>query len=458
MTTTIVGVYDVGELRTQIQNNFNETDWNQFRHRQETFKVHRKTNTIPFIWQDSRGRTIYKENIEKIGSHLDRIFAQLKYWYPRIQDPFIYKAMLARLPPGESIPQHVDSDRLLRICHRIHLPITTSPDIRFLPENIHLKVGTLYELDNTKIHGVVNNSHDVYRIHLIMDIQEKNIQTLEKNIQPSEKTMQTLVKNIQPPEKNMQTLEKNIQPSEKNMQTLVKNIQPPEKNMQTLEKNMQTLEKNIQPSEKNMQTLEKNIQPPENNMHPLKFVHISKTGGLAIAAIDKRLCWGINDKWFTSNGGFHRPPREIESFHVIKNMYTLFTVVRHPYDRMVSEYYCNVKGIRTGRGTVDDFNKFIQRGIGFANQHKHQHFIPQSMYTHDEEGNQIIPHILRFSHLVNDVNQLLDEYGYSVRMDRTPVNAAPCYKRFTPADFSDETKNLIDSYYADDFRLLSIYF
>ena len=376
MTTTIVGVYDVGELREQIQNNFTETDWNRFHHRQEKFKVHRKTKTIPFIWQDSCGRTIYRDNIKKIGSHLDRILAQLKHWYPRIQDPFIYKAMLARLPPGESIPQHVDSDYLLRTCHRIHLPIITSPDIRFLPGNVHLKVGTLYELDNTKVHGVVNNSNDISRIHLIMDIQEKNIHSQEKNI------------------------------------------------------------------------------------HPLKFVHISKTGGLAIAAIDKTLCWGINDKWFTSNGGFHRPPREIESFQDIKNMYTLFTVVRHPYDRMVSEYYCNVKGIRTGRGTVSDFNIFIQRRIALAKsqQLKNQHFIPQSMYTHDEEGNQIIPHILRFSHLVNDVNQLLEKYGYSVRMNRTPVNAAPCYKRFTPKDFSDETKELIDSYYADDFRLLSTYF
>jgi len=198
----------------------------------------------------------------------------------------------------------------------------------------------------------------------------------------------------------------------------------------------------------------------EEGIRLLKFAHISKTGGLAIANIDRSLKWGLYDKSFPSRlGGFHTPPLNLKSYTSLLDSFTFFTVVRHPYDRIISEFYCKIQGDHTGRKSKDYFNTYIQNRLSCIDtKNKYVHFIPQSRYTHDTAGNQVIPHILRFSQLVNDVNQLLQSYGYKHRMSKKKVNQSPCYKTFTSDDFTVKTKSIIDTYYADDFRLLHLYF
>jgi hypothetical protein len=71
-------------------------------------------------------------------------------------------------------------------------------------------------------------------------------------------------------------------------------------------------------------------------MKPLKFIHISKTGGTTIenVAIEKNIKWGKRDIEYSDY------THTLTKFTDIKiiNQNDWFTVVRNPYSRIVSEF------------------------------------------------------------------------------------------------------------------------
>ena len=82
----------------------------------------------------------------------------------------------------------------------------------------------------------------------------------------------------------------------------------------------------------------------------LKFIHITKTGGSSIeeCAKKKGILFGVHDpvymnpprcKWHPHHAIFTKLPIEV------RRTYDWFTVVRNPYDRIISEYYCKWGGI-----------------------------------------------------------------------------------------------------------------
>lgn len=368
--TTNETVATFTQFQTLVQQ-LPEHAWTQYDARQLRFKVHSHTQTIPFVFEDHCGRQEFPNNLEWATVYLDQFVARLQAHFG-LEEPYVYKAMLARLPPGAAIAPHKDSSFILQQVHRLHLPVLTSPDVHFsVGEHMyHLEEGCWYELDNCQTHGVENRSTTTACVHLIVDLAEPGI-------------------------------------------------------------------------------------------HPLRFAHISKTGGIAVANIDRTLCWGIHDPFFNSiadRGRFHTVPHTVVGYKALREIAQYFTVVRHPYDRIVSEYYCGVQGVQNGREDVSAFNQYIQSKL--RKPQRLLHYIPQTDYTHDSQDVQIIPHIVRFSHLVSDVNALLVRHKYPkhIRMSSNRVNQAPCFKRFGPTDFTTETKQLIDTYYARDFRLLSTYF
>ncbi len=82
----------------------------------------------------------------------------------------VLNAQIALLPPGGLIEAHRDRGPTLAASHRVHVPITTHPDVDFVVEGKHLSlaVGEAYELDNMRVHAVANRS-GIDRIHLIVD-------------------------------------------------------------------------------------------------------------------------------------------------------------------------------------------------------------------------------------------------------------------------------------------------
>lgn len=82
-----------------------------------------------------------------------------------------YMCFLAKLMPNSEVGTHVDSGFFLEKCHRIHIPIKTNSEVFYIIDNKKnnwLK-GKIYEFDNTRPHGVLNNSSEE-RIHLMFNL------------------------------------------------------------------------------------------------------------------------------------------------------------------------------------------------------------------------------------------------------------------------------------------------
>ena len=96
---------------------------------------------------------------------MDSIIAR---WYP--PGGRIIRAMVAKLPPGGRIDPHRDRHPSFGCGHRIHAPIATNERVRFTIDGRphHLQVGQVYEMNNKKMHSVINKG-TTDRIHFIFD-------------------------------------------------------------------------------------------------------------------------------------------------------------------------------------------------------------------------------------------------------------------------------------------------
>jgi hypothetical protein len=82
----------------------------------------------------------------------------------------VFRCQIANLIPGGVITRHMDVQPLLRLSHRIHVPLVTWPEVRFVIDGkpLQTEAGLAFELNNQKYHEVENGSpHD--RHHLIFD-------------------------------------------------------------------------------------------------------------------------------------------------------------------------------------------------------------------------------------------------------------------------------------------------
>ena len=84
-----------------------------------------------------------------------------------------YMCFLARLAPNSKVGAHSDIGDFLELCHRIHIPIVTHPECKYIIDGIeyHWECGKVYEFDNTREHGVDNRSAN-WRTHLMLNIYE----------------------------------------------------------------------------------------------------------------------------------------------------------------------------------------------------------------------------------------------------------------------------------------------
>jgi hypothetical protein len=268
-----------------------------------------------------------------------------------------------------------------------------------------------------------------------------------------------------------------------------------------------------------------------NKPTKLEFVHITKTGGTAIeeAASRAGIDWGICHYEHVHPACFHpradlgwprvfalqQPPTALpypnftaEYWHTPPHWFRdnpfrgrdTFTVVRNPYDRYISEFYCKHygyhKGNTTTTATVDPkdrlrrFQELTKRKKEFqarkAAQVKHGsrrrlmeaddndtaaqmnewlldrlrtyqgltgHMLPQHYYVYDSNGKQVITHVLKFETLAEDFEALMRLYNLRLRLPTERINAGHATKRLTRKDLSVQVVEEINKFAKDDFRL-----
>jgi len=201
----------------------------------------------------------------------------------------------------------------------------------------------------------------------------------------------------------------------------------------------------------------------------LKFIHITKSAGTTIHYINKE--WGCFDKeveqLFKSVDYrlwpyWHVPFQYLrkEQLDEMLEKYDLFTVVRNPYDRIISEYYCiwggpGPNGKLEESKNIDEFNIFIKSKLlqvkqKIKNNDKiHQHYTPQHYYFVDNEGNNIIKNVIKFENLSVDFNELMKKYGY----DYNIIQKDSSKRNFGVLHLSYENISLIREIYKKDFEM-----
>jgi hypothetical protein len=177
-------------------------------------------------------------------------------------------------------------------------------------------------------------------------------------------------------------------------------------------------------------------------MKELRFIHISKTGGQAIAnaaGIQHGLYWGMYDGEY----GFGPMCHRLLSHNKMKDpsQYEWFTVVRNPYDRMISEY-------NWMKSTID-INEYINNvisNVGTEECMKGAHYTEQWRYI--EKGFTI--HVLHYENLEQEFDELMSKYGYKISLENRRNGKR---NNATRKDLTLETIERINRIYEKDFKM-----
>lgn len=167
-----LGEVDSSALRETVLA-LDESIWKENRYRQKVYDVHTQTNSLVMLFTTGEGWPsieVLKESAWDllVDEAMPLMHGILKEFYP--PGGTIVRAMAAKLLSGGIIKPHVDVHPSFHAGHRIHVPITTNPRVRFMIDGqpYQLEVGKAYELNNQKTHSVMNKGKED-RITFIFD-------------------------------------------------------------------------------------------------------------------------------------------------------------------------------------------------------------------------------------------------------------------------------------------------
>jgi len=145
--------------------------WKANEYRQNAYEVHTHTQSLVMIFCD--GWPEMKVTKEPAWDALKETAVPLMR---HIIDNFypaggtVIRAMAAKLKAGGIIAPHRDTHQSFTHSHRIHIPISTNPGVRFMINGRphRFQVGNAYEINNQQNHSVMNSGKED-RITFIFD-------------------------------------------------------------------------------------------------------------------------------------------------------------------------------------------------------------------------------------------------------------------------------------------------
>jgi quercetin dioxygenase-like cupin family protein len=165
-----LGPVDSGALIEAVLSQ-DEEAWKANQYRQQAYEVHNQTESLVMIFCDGWPElTVTKESAwDALKETAVPLMRQIiRDFYPA--GGTVIRAMAAKLKAGGVISPHRDTHQSFTHSHRIHIPITTNPRVRFMINGRphRFEVGNAYEINNQKNHSVMNSS-DEDRITFIFD-------------------------------------------------------------------------------------------------------------------------------------------------------------------------------------------------------------------------------------------------------------------------------------------------
>ena len=173
-------------LIDNLLNAFTEEDWHISDYRNGAGGMS-KTNTIPILHTPlCRTGQCDMGAIKSIKKELlyDKYYPLVEPILELLKENYQYRQcalFITRLAPHSVIESHPDSGNFLELCHRVHVPLKTNPKVKYVIDDVpyYWEAGKVYEFDNTRVHGVINESDD-YRIHLIINLYNLTDDELNK--------------------------------------------------------------------------------------------------------------------------------------------------------------------------------------------------------------------------------------------------------------------------------------
>ena len=196
---------------------------------------------------------------------------------------------------------------------------------------------------------------------------------------------------------------------------------------------------------------------PVFHEHKIIFFHIGKTGGFSIEkalglgqldyrVFDDRVVHGLNKGVMTQHA---RPGyvRDIVGDDIF-NEYYKFTIVRNPWDRMVSAYHYlydfHVK-------KFGDFPTWLKHKYDMVTMNKYKegsHYTPQIEFTH-EDGVQVVDYIGRFEQLNESFDYICKKVDIS-NISLPMLNKSKHKKKSYIEYYTPETVKLVEEMYCED--------
>ncbi len=171
-----LGSIDVAPLLDRVMG-MDEEAWQANQYRQNAYSVHEHTESLVMVFCNGWPEiTVTKEvawdELQDIAVPIMHdIIAE---HYPA--GGTIIRAMAAKLKSGGVISPHRDRHESFVHSHRIHIPLTTNPGVRFMINGRphRLQVGQIYEINNQHNHSVMNKGKED-RITFIFDYMPANV-------------------------------------------------------------------------------------------------------------------------------------------------------------------------------------------------------------------------------------------------------------------------------------------
>jgi hypothetical protein len=186
------------------------------------------------------------------------------------------------------------------------------------------------------------------------------------------------------------------------------------------------------------------------------FIHIPKTAGTSIEQFIKDKKYNLDFLGFRNNRSLHHL-RAIELKKIlgslVYNIYYKFSIVRNPYERLLSEYYWTpIKNVghKSGKSKYEFLNYVtdVLKNKKFFDNKYNDHFIPQFLFVY--EGKKLlIDNIFKYEDLA-----WIEEY---LKKKLNIENNLPILNKnkIEKEDWTPKQKERIYKLYKTDFLLFN---
>ena len=185
------------------------------------------------------------------------------------------------------------------------------------------------------------------------------------------------------------------------------------------------------------------------DQHKCIFVHIPKTGGVTISQCLFRNLSGGHAKICT----YHMVFDQIEF-----NNYFKFTMVRNPWDRLVSAYtFLKLGGMDAHDklwadrylSKYNNFTSFIKGWLTRKNIYKKKHFVPQYNFVCSRNLKLLVDFVGYFESFEKDFEIIKKKLNIKCELEHLNKSKRKNYLDY----YDDETKNIVANVYSEDIKI-----